>query len=383
MAEMGERAEMARPGKTALVHDWLTGMRGGEKVLIELAELFPQAPIYTLFHLPGTVGVLEERTIRTTYLQRLASAAGNYRYLLPLFPRAIESLDLSSYDLVLSVSHCVAKGAVRGEHATHICYCNTPMRYAWDQEKAYFPKQTGPVAAVRRQLLARLRRWDVRTADRVDHYIGNSSFVADRIARYYHREAAVVHPPVDVDFYCLDHKPSETTREPFALVVSALVPYKRIDLAIEACRLARTPLKIVGVGPERLRLESLAQGDVEFLGWRNAEELRSLYRRASVFLQPGIEDFGITPVEALACGCPVVALGKGGVLDIVEDGRHGILYEGAEDPEALATAIDKSGKVRFNFLDLRERATQFSRDKFRERISAQLERFNSRPGEAS
>ncbi|MFQ5525578.1 MAG: glycosyltransferase [Thermoanaerobaculia bacterium] len=367
--------------RTALVHDWLTGMRGGEKVLELFAEALPAAPIYTLFHFPGTLSpALEARDIRTSYLQRPARMVTNYRYLLPLFPRAIESLDLSEFDLVVSISTCVAKGAVRPPGGVHICYCNTPMRYVWDQRKAYFPNERGPLGRLRKRLLDRLQRWDVDTALRVDHFVGNSSFVAERIRRYYDRGARVIHPPVDTEFF---EPEQEVGDDGYALVVSALAPYKRIEIAIAACARAGVPLKIVGTGPERSRLDAITNGRVEFLGWRSADELRRLYQRASCVLQPGVEDFGIAPVEALACGTPVVALARGGVLDIVENGRHGVLYEEAGDPEALAAAIDKCRELRFNFLDLRKRSVRFSTQRFRDEFSALLAETDPRRDERS
>ncbi len=356
--------------KAALVHDWLTGMRGGEKVLEACARLLPEAPIYTLFHFPGSVEPLEEKVIHTSYLQRPARWIGNYRYLLPLFPRAIESLDLASYDLVVSTSHCVAKGAIRPERAIHICYCHTPMRYVWDQREAYFPEKRGVLGGLRDRLLDRLRDWDVATAPRVDHFVANSTFVAERIRNYYGREARVIHPPVDVDFFT---PAAGGGSGGYALVVCALAPYKRVELAIEACSRAGIPLKVVGTGPERARLESLAGNQAEFLGFRSSADLRNLYRNAACLLQPGIEDFGIAPVEALACGTPVVALGRGGVLDIVEDGRHGVLFEKQEDPAALSAAIDKCRELRSNFHDLRERSTLFSAERFRSEMSALFE----------
>ncbi len=381
----GSAAEVQLP-RAALVHDWLTGMRGGEKVLQACAELLPQAPIYTLFHFPDSLDPsLEQREIRTSYLQYPATRSPNYRYLLPFYPRAIESFDLSQYDLIVSTSHCVAKGAIRRPGATHICYCHTPMRYVWDQQQAYFPGNRGPVAAIRNRLLDRLRRWDVATASRVDQYVANSTFVADRIRRHYRRDSIVVHPPVDIDFFRPADRGAEPTApstENFALVVSALAPYKKIDIAIEACVRAAMPLKIVGTGPERERLLASAGEHVEFLGWQDPDQLRDLYRRASCLLQPGIEDFGIAPVEALACGCPVVALGLGGVLDIVQPERHGVLYEGEADSGALREAIDKCRKLRFNFLDLRERATRFSAQRFSDQMSTLFLDANHRQEES-
>jgi glycosyltransferase involved in cell wall biosynthesis len=358
----------AERAPAVLVHDWLTGMRGGEKVLEQIALDYPDAPIYTLFHFPGSVGgTLESHSIRTTFLQRAPFVRSKYRYYLPLYPRAIESLRLPECRLVLSTSHAVAKGVRKPPGgARHICYCHTPMRYVWDQQDAYFPPGGGPVAALRRLLLARLRRWDLATVDRVDRYLANSSFVAERIRRYYERPAEVLHPPVDTDFFVPD---PHARREAFCLFVSALAPYKRVDLAVEACARLGLELRVVGGGTERARLEREAGGaPVRFLGRVAAQELRQLYRTAMCFVQPGVEDFGISAVEALACGCPVVALGRGGVTDIVENGRHGVLYEGEGQATAVADAIDKSRDMRFNLLDLRTRAEGFSAARFRVRF---------------
>ncbi len=361
--------------RTILVHDWLTGLRGGEKVLEQFALEFPEAPIYTLFHFPGTVGdVLESRRIRTSFLQRAPLLRSRYRYYLPLYPRAIEALRLEACDLVLSSSHAVAKGVRKPTGARHVCYCHTPMRYAWDQQDAYFPDRGGPIASLRRYLLGRLRRWDVATAGRVDRYLANSSFVAERIRRYYGRESEVLHPPVDTEFF----RPDPTVeRGDFCLYVSALAPYKRIDLAVSACRRLGLRLKVVGTGPEEERLRRLGDDRLELMGRIEAETLRTLYRSAACFVQPGVEDFGISAVEALACGCPVVAKGEGGVVDIVENGVHGVLYEGEDDAATLEAAIDKSRNLRFNSLDLRERAERFSVRRFREELRHLLQSARS------
>lgn len=354
-----------------LVHDWLTGMRGGEKVLQQMAALFPTAPIFTLLHFPGAVDAdLESHAIHTSFLQRAPFVRRRYRYYLPLFPRAIESLRLPDCDLVLSSSHAVAKGVRKPAGALHVCYCHTPLRYVWDQRQAYFPERRGLVAALRRHQLDRLQRWDVETAARVDHYIANSTFVAGRIASFYDRSAEVIHPPVDTEYFTPD---PTIARQPFCLYVSALAPYKRIDLAVEACRRLGIGLRVVGDGPERQRLEGEVavrggEPSIQFLGRIDAAELRDLYRRALCFVQPGVEDFGISAVEALACGCPVAALARGGVVDIVEPPRHGVLYEGEADAAPLADAIDKLRNMRFNSLDLRARAERFAGRRFRHRL---------------
>jgi len=357
--------------KVALVHDWLTGMRGGEKVLEHIAGLFPEAPIYTLFHFPGSVSAdLESHPIITSFLQDYPGVRRHYRRLLPFFPAAIEDFDFTPYDLIISSSHCVAKGAQPRPGAFHLCYCHTPMRYAWDQEQAYFPKRTGLVARLRSLALERLRNWDVTSARRVDLYLANSSFVATRIERYYHEEAEILHPPVDTKSF----QPIEDPAENFCLMVSALSPYKRIDLAIDACKRQGIELRIVGEGPERQRLERRCGPRTRLLGWVNDETLRGLFQRARCFVQPGIEDFGISSVEALASGCPVVALGRGGVLDIVEDGQHGVLYEQPESVDALAAAIDKSLSISFNKLNLKRRAEEFSVARFEDQLRVLLTR---------
>ncbi len=369
--------------KVALVHDWLTGMRGGEKVLEAIASLFPRAPIYTLLHLRGSVSPeLESHPIHTSFLQRAPGIAKHYRRYLPLFPAAIEDFDLSPYELIISSSHCVAKGVIPPPGAEHVCYCHTPMRYAWDQEHAYFPRRRGLVARLRGLALTALRGWDVASAPRVDRFLANSNFVAERIRRYYGRDAQVLAPPVDTEFFTPAAATSSTastdaTSGEYCLVVAALAPYKRVDLAVRACAEASIPLRVVGTGPERERLERISAGTTRFLGHVDGEQLRDLYRGALCLLQPGIEDFGIAPVEALACGTPVVARGQGGVLDIVEDGQHGTLYRPEDDSDeaglrALAQAIDKQRHIRSNMLDLRNHAERFSRHSFLNGLGAAL-----------
>jgi glycosyltransferase involved in cell wall biosynthesis len=359
--------------RVALVHDWLTGMRGGEKVLEQLAALFPDAPIFTLFHFPGSVSAaIESHPIHTSFLQRAPGLRGHYRRYLPLFPAAIEEFDLADYELVISSSHCVAKGIIPPPSGLHLCYCHTPMRYAWDQEHAYFPRRRGLVARLRALSLARLRTWDAASAVRVDQFVANSSFVARRIRAFYGRDAEVVPPPVAVDFFTppTSPPPAPSRDGGYALVVSALSPYKRIEVAIEACERAGLELRIAGDGPERGRLARLAGPRAHFLGRVDDGALRDLYRGALMLLQPGVEDFGIASVEALACGTPVVAAARGGVLDVVEDGRHGVLYDERGGAAALAAAIDKAAQMGFNPLDLRRRAESFAAGQFTGRMSS-------------
>ena len=360
-----------RPVKVALVHDWLTGMRGGEKVLEVLCERYPDAELFTLLHVRGSVSpAIERLTIHTSALQRLPGIRHYYRECLPLFPKLIEQFDLARFDLVLSTSHCVAKSARAAPNAVHICYCLTPMRYAWDQFDAYFgPDRLGrPASAAMRVLMNRLARWDQKTAVRANRYVAISHYVAGRIRRYYNREATVVYPPVDTDFF----HPDSAVPGRYALVVSALVPYKRLDLAIDACRIAGVPLKIVGEGPDRGRLERRARDnkhEVEFLGRRSNDEVRELYRRAAVVMLPGEEDFGIVPLEAQACGRPVVAYARGGALETVVAEETGLLVEEAA-PAAFADALRRAIDHPFDSTAIRRHAERFGRARFAAEMDA-------------
>jgi len=354
--------------RTALVHDWLLGMRGGEKALEILCGLYPEADLFTLIHRRGSTSpAIERMRPRTSWLQHLPGIERYYRSCLPLFPFVIEQFDLDGYDLVISTSHCVAKSVIRPGRARHLCYCFTPMRYAWDQFDAYFgPARLGRVrSGLMRPVMAALARWDARTAGRVDRYVAISQHVARRIGRYYNREAAIVYPPVDTSFYQPDH----TARGPWALMVTALVPYKRADLAIEACRRARVPLRIVGDGPDRATLERLAGSGVEFLGTRSDEELRTLYQSAAAVLLPGEEDFGIVPVEAQACGRPVVALARGGALETVVDGVTGVLVSDST-AQAFADGITRALSQDFDSATIRAHALRFDRSRFAREIQA-------------
>ena len=358
--------------KLALVHDWLTGMRGGERVLEVLCERFPDAELFTLVHVRGSVSpAIERLRIHTSLVQRLPLVQRHYRYYLPLFPAAVERFDLERFDFVLSVSHCCAKSVIRSAGARHLCYCLTPMRYAWDQFDAYFgPQRIGRIGSrVMRPVLDRMARWDRDTASRPDRYVAISHYVAGRIARYYNREATVVYPPVDTRFF----SPDGSRPERYALVVSALVPYKRIDIAIDACARAHVPLKIVGDGPERPALEHSATGGAAFLGRRSDEDVRDLYRRAAVVLLPGEEDFGIVPLEAQACGRPVVALGRGGALETVVPDQTGLLVS-EQAPEAFADAIAAAVDRTFDVQTIRCHAERFGRERFGDEMVALVAR---------
>ena len=367
--------------RVALIHDWLTGMRGGEKVLEVLCELYPDADIYTLFHQRGSVSPrIERHRITTSFVQRLPLVDEHYRRYLPLFPLAISQFRLTGYDLVISSSHCVAKSAQAPTGTPHLCYCHSPMRYAWDQFDAYFgPQRVGQVASrlLYRPVLQRLARWDAATAARVDRFVANSRYVAGRIRRYYNRDATIVYPPVDTVFFHPAAFPPDSHHGdppeggPY-LIVSALVPYKRIELAMAACARVGARLRIVGDGPERDRLAQTAGRDVTFVGRASDEQIRDEYRRACAVLLPGEEDFGIVPVEAQACGRPVVALARGGALETVRDGATGVLFP-EPTVDSLAAALDRARAIRFNSDHLRRHAEQFSRARHVEQMKAVID----------
>jgi glycosyltransferase involved in cell wall biosynthesis len=348
-------------------------MRGGEKVLAAIAELYPAAPIFSLLHARGSVSPdIERHAVRTSFVQRLPTATRHYRQLLPLFPAAVELFDLDDFDLVISTSHCAVKSAIRPGRAVHVCYCHSPMRYAWDQFDAYFgPAQVGKAKSrLLRPVMAALARWDASTAGRVDSYLANSQYVAGRIRRYYNRGSTVVYPPVDTDFYRpnADRRP---TRSGF-LIVSALAPYKRLDVAIKACQQLGAPLTIVGTGPERAKLERSAGPGVTFLGWQSNEQIRERYRAAEAAILPGAEDFGIVPVEAQACGCPVVALAEGGAVETVVDGKTGVLVRESSSA-AFADALSRVRNLDIDESALRAHAEGFSREQFLAKFQAAVD----------
>ena len=349
----------------ALVHDWLTGMRGGEKCLEVLCELLPGATLFTLLHRPGSVSpAIERHPIRTSFVQRLPFAATRYRHYLPLFPRAIERFDLRGYRLIVSSSHCVAKGVIPPAGALHLCYCHTPMRYVWDLFDDYFAvERVGWLRhAVIRHFARRLRRWDRATADRVHHFIANSRHVAQRIERCYGRQAEVIYPPVDTAFFAAAEK-----NDGYFLVVSALAPYKRVDLAVEAFNRLGLRLLIVGSGPEAGRLQARAKKNVEFLGWQSDAQLRHLYAGCRALIFPGVEDFGIVPVEAMASGKPVIAFARGGALETVLPGVSGLLFP-EQTVESLVDAARRFDEGRFAPQTIRAHALRFDRENYRRRM---------------
>ena len=301
--------------RVAIVHDWLTGMRGGEKCLEVFCEIYPEADLFTLLHIPGSVSpTIERHTIHTSPLQYMPGIERRYRYYLPLMPTAVRMLDLSGYDFILSSSHCVAKGARADKGAFHLCYCYTPMRYAWSAYDEYFGggRVSGPVGWILPRIMAYLRNWDAKASRGVDEFVAISHTVAERIQDSYGRESDVLYPPVDTARFRPVVKP-----EDYYLIVSAFAPYKKVDVAVEAFNRLGRPLKVVGVGQDFDRIKSLGGPNVEFLGWQDDANLAELYAGCRAFIFPGVEDFGITPLEAQASGRPVIALGEGGALETV------------------------------------------------------------------
>ena len=356
-------------------------MRGGEKCLEVLCRRFPDAELLTLVHNPGaTSPAIERMRITTSFLQRFPGVRRHYRYLLPLMPSAVERLDVPrDVDLVVSFSHAVAKGVRPPPGVPHVCYCFTPMRYAWHRRADYFVAAGrfahSPIAAVRNMVLDRICQWDRAESDRVTHFVAISRTVARRIAECYGRDCRVIFPPVDTQFYT----PAKVDREDYYLCVSALVPYKRVDLAIEACNRLRRRLVVVGQGPQRRRLARLAGPTVALAGWCSDERIRDHLRRCRALLFGGNEDFGIVPVEAQACGTPVVAYGRGGATETVlgADETHGGtgLFFDRQTPESLCRAIlsFEAHPDRFDPHLARQNAQRFAAERFERELVEYLE----------
>lgn len=372
--------------RVALVHDWLTGMRGGERVLERIARLFPDAPLHTLVWERGSVSAeLEAHPIRTSFLQHLPGAVERYRWFLPLFPSAIESFDLGCYDAIVSTSHAVAKGVRVRPGQPHLCYVHTPMRYIRELEAEYFPPERfpGPLGAAVRAVCAGLRHWDDATARRPTALVANSAFIAERIRRHWGREATVVHPNVDVARFAPAHGPRSGY-----LVAGAMAPYKRFDLAIRTCSATGRELVVAGTGQDRERLRTLAGPTTTFRAIADEHDLPRLYAGARALLYPGIEDFGIMPVEAMATGCPVIAYGVGGALETVGRGADadalarvraggearvpgGVLY-GTPTEEGLARALDLFERESFDPATLNGLTTPFAPERFDRELRAAL-----------
>ena len=367
--------------RVVLVHDWLTGMRGGEKCLEPLARRWPDARLFTLLHKRGSVSAdIERLAIQPSILNRLPRVEKYYRYLLPAMPFAA-GWKVRDADLVVSLSHCIAKSARPPEGVPHVCYCFTPMRYAWHMKDSYFRKSGLKAAAIGR-LLSAIREWYRRTASRVTHFIAISRTVQDRIRECYGRASDIIYPPVDTEFYT----PAPVPREDFYLVVSALAPYKRFDLAIDACRKLGKKLIVIGSGQDAKKLQAKAGSGIEFLGWQSDEAIRDHLRRAKALLFPGEEDFGIVPLEAQACGCPVIAFGRGGATETVrglgESPEPTGVFFAEQTSDAVAEAIERFERDadRFDPRAARKQAVLFRKERFEDELFAYLDRVTGEKG---
>lgn len=357
--------------KTALIHYWLVNERGGEKVLAKLAEMFPDADLFTHVYDPSAVPeVIRRLNIRTTFIQKLPFAKILYKNYLSLMPWALRRLDLSGYDLIISSESGPAKGIRKPEGATHICYCHTPMRYLWDMENAYAKNASLLQKAGLKLFGPALRKWDLWSAKQVDHFIANSQFVAERIKRIYNREATVIYPPVDTErFVAIKRDPQD-----FYLFFGQLTAYKRADLAVQAFNRLGKRLVVAGTGECFQGLEKMARPNIEFLGRVSDEQRDKLYAQAKALIFPGIEDFGIIPVEAQAAGCPVIAFGQGGALETVTEKETGLFFE-EQTVDSLCDAIQRFEKLEFNGSACRLNVARFSAKHFVEVIHSFISRF--------
>lgn len=354
--------------RVAVIHDWLPLVGGAERVLEQILELYPNADIYTLFDSVSRddAPFLKNRNIITSGLQKLPRIEKYYRNLLPLLPYTIEQFDLRHYELIISSSSAVAKGVISSPDQLHVCYCHSPMRYAWDLQ-AHYLKHTGLSSGLRstfiRYVLHKMRIWDVVCSNRVDAFIANSSYIAERINKTYRRESTVINPPVNIARFQI-----QTKKEDFYLAASRQVPYKRIDLIVEAFKQCPDKqLIVIGDGPEHKKIKALAGANVQILGFQSDAVLVDYMRRAKAFLFAAQEDFGILPVEAQACGTPVIAYGRGGARETVIDKRTGLLFDEQTVP-SLLDAIERFERLKdqFNANEIRQHATSFSEEHFKQ-----------------
>ncbi|OGZ35580.1 MAG: glycosyl transferase [Candidatus Portnoybacteria bacterium RIFCSPLOWO2_01_FULL_43_11] len=351
--------------KVALVHDYLNQYGGAERVLEALCQIFPEAPIYTLLYDKKKTGrAFENRKIHTSFLQKIPWLKTHHRSFLMLMPLAIEQFDLSEYDLVISDSASFAKGVITKPKTVHICYCHTPTRYAWDDSHKYI-EEFGYSSVVKRIIpffMNYIRLWDEMAAQRVDEFITNSHFVANRIKKYYHREAVVIHPPVKTNLFNIS-----SNTDDYFLMVGRFLPYKRFDLAIEAFNRLGWPLKIVGDGPQKIQLKKKAKDNIEFTGLVSDEKLKNFYTHCRAFIFPQEEDFGIAPAEAMSAGRPVIAYRAGGVLEIIKEGTTGLFFD-KQTPECLIETLKKFRSSDFDSQTIRQHALQFNEEVFKNKI---------------
>ena len=355
--------------RVAIVHEWFSVYAGSERVVEQLLSLYPQADLFALVDvLPQSErGFLGGRPVRTSFIQSLPFARTNFRSYLPLMPLAVEQFDLTGYDLILSSNHAVAKGVVRAPGQLHVSYIHTPIRYAWDLHHQYLREAglaKGPKSWIARAILHYIRNWDRAAADRVDLMVANSRYISQRIWASYRRKSTVVYPPVDVDAFCMQHH-----KEDFYLAASRMVPYKRMNFIVEAfAHMPDKELVVIGDGPELARVKAKAGPNVRVLGYQPFEAMRDYMRNAKAFIFAAEEDFGITPVEAMACGTPVIAYGKGGALETVVDGETGLFFR-EHTPEHLIEAIRSFEHSDFDVRRIRLRAERFRPERFRSQMT--------------
>lgn len=356
--------------KVAIIHYWLVNMRGGEKVIETILDLFPEADIYTHAHIPEKISEkINRRVSGTTFIQKLPRAGQYYQSYLPLMPYALEQLDLRKYDLVFSSESGPAKGVITRPDSVHICYCHSPMRYAWDMYHDYTERLPPLKKIIIAMLMHRLRLWDLATASRVDYFIANSSFVQKRIQKFYRRDSKVIHPPVDTDSFYLSNTISD-----YYLMVGQLVGYKNTRLAVEAFNRNKKRLVIIGTGTELESLKKLANDNISFLGFQSFDVIREHYAKCKALIFPGVEDFGIVPVEAMASGRPVIALAKGGILDTVVDGKTGMFFfEPSTDSLNRAIEAFEHRISSFNPEEIRSHAVEFDSKAFKRDLSNFIE----------
>lgn len=374
--------------KTAIVHDWLVTYAGAERALEQILSLYPDADLYSLvdFLPPGQRGFILNKGVKTSFIQSLPFARKKYRNYLPLMPLAIEQFDLSSYDLIISSSHAVAKGVLTHSRQLHVCYCYTPMRYAWDLHHQYLQESglnRGLKGMVARMVLHYIRMWDYTTVNRVDHFVAISNYIAKRIKKLYDREATVIYPPVDVEDFVL-----HAGKDDYYLTASRMVPYKKVDLIVEAfSSMPDKKLVVIGDGPDLQKIKTKAGKNVELLGYQPIPVVKDYMQKARAFVYAAEEDFGIVTVESQACGTPVIAFGKGGTLETVISLRSSDIrrQEPGEQPTgvyfseqtvaALKNAIHlfEKNMDHFNAQSIRDNAVRFSTGKFRQEFSGYIE----------
>ncbi|MBN1325621.1 glycosyltransferase [Candidatus Falkowbacteria bacterium] len=346
--------------RVALLHDYLNQAGGAERVLMALTELFPEAPIYTLIYDKKRLAGFENKKIKTSFLQKLPFAASKIKYYLPIMPIAVEQLNLGNYDLVISSTSALIKGVITPPHTLHICYCHTPTRYLWSDTHSY-PKDIKVGSIVKNILpfmLTKLRQWDHHAAQRVNHFIANSHFIASRIKNYYHRDSEVIYPPVDTQNFYITNQLGN-----YYLIISRLRPYKKVDMAISAFNKLNLPLKIIGTGEEEASLRKMAKSNIEFLGAVSEEIKRKYLSNCLALIHPQEEDFGLTAIEAMASGRPVIAYGRGGALETVIDGKTGKLFD-EQSWEALIDTIIKFKPNEYNSFEIKKHSENFDTENF-------------------